>query len=88
MVAIFEGIAVGTIVLVVFHILVSIYARSLRREALEKAFDAGEGEGERDAFIEAGMQAYARSWLPKALYLIYLIPVVAVLFIVFVVNKS
>jgi hypothetical protein len=88
MAAIFEGIAIGTIVLVVFHILVSIYARSLRREALEEQFDAGDGTGDRETFIQAGMNAYAGSWLPKALYLIYLIPVVAVLFIIFVVNTS
>ena len=88
MVAIIEGVAVGTAVLMIFHFLVAIYARSVRREALEKEFDEGGQPGDRDAFIAAGMKDYAHSWRRRALFLIYLIPVVAVLFIIFVVNRS
>ena len=88
MVAMFEGVLVGTIVLIVFHFLVALWARSVRREALEKEFAASPAAVDRDAFIAAGMRAYRKSLRYRLLFVIYLIPVAAIVVITTVVNNS
>ena len=52
----------------------------------EKKFDAGGIEGERDAYIEAGMQAYEHGLRRRLLWLVYIIPMVVVLATVYAVN--
>lgn len=86
MIAMLKGLAVGTVVIVVFHFLVAVYLRSLRREALEKEFDEGGQNGTRDEFVAEGMRAYARSLVPRLLFAIYILPVVAAAVIVYLVN--
>ncbi len=68
------------------YLLVSIYSRSVRREKLEKKFDAGGIEGDRDAYIEAGMQAYEHGLRRRLLWLVYIIPTVAVGVTIYFVN--
>ncbi len=76
----------GFIGLSLIYLLVSIYSRSVRREKLEKQFDAGDVEGDRDAYIEAGMQAYRHGLRRKLILLVYVIPIMAVLLTTYLVN--
>jgi hypothetical protein len=68
------------------YLLVSLYARSLRREALEKEWDAGDRAEDRDKFIATGMQAYGRSLRRRLILLVYIVPAVAVPTIIYVMN--
>ena len=77
---------VAMIGLSVVYFLVSIYSRSVRREKLEKRWAAEKMEGDRDAWIEAGMKAYDKGLKKRLLWLIYILPMAAFFAIVFYVN--
>lgn len=68
----------GFVALSVVYLLVSVYSRSTRREALEKEFDAGGIEGDRDDYIRTGMQRYQHGLRRKLILLVYVIPTVVV----------
>lgn len=74
--------------LTVVYLLVSIYSRSVRREKLEKRFDAGGVEGDRAAYIEAGMQAYEKGLKKKLIWLVYILPMIAMIVTVYLVNVN
>jgi len=80
---IFEAIAAA-----LSYWLLLIYLRSLRREALEKAWDRGEVDSplDRDPYIEAGMAAFEESWLRRMLWLVVLVPYVVVGALILSVN--
>jgi len=88
MIAIIKLAFFGLIALTVLYVLIGIYSRSVRRETLEKKFDAGGIEGDRDAYIEAGMQAYAHGLKRRLLWLVYIIPTVVVVVTVYFVNSQ
>lgn len=68
--------------------LLLIYLRSLRREALEKAWDRGEAVGalDRAPYVEAGMVEFEQSWLRRMLWLVVLVPYVLVGGLIYFVN--
>lgn len=76
----------GYLGLTVMYFLVSIYSRSLRREALEKRFDAGGEDGDRDAYIAAGMAEYERGLRKKLIWLVYVIPTAVVIGLIYILN--
>jgi hypothetical protein len=86
MIGILRAAVLGFVLLSVVYVVVSIYSRSVRREKLEKKFDAGGIDGDRDAYIEAGMQAYNKSLRRRLIWLVYIIPAVSVSAIVYFVN--
>ncbi|SPH24505.1 hypothetical protein DEA8626_03557 [Defluviimonas aquaemixtae] len=80
----------GFIAMTIMYVLLSIYSRSVERERLEKEWDANHGGGgdsaARDAYIEAGMRAYQGSLRRKLIWLVYVIPTVLVLVLVYLTN--
>jgi hypothetical protein len=78
------------IVLSVVFVIVRIYSRSVRREKLEKEWDAdppeGQGATERAAFIEAGMAAYEHGLRRKLIWLVYIIPMILFAVIIYLIN--
>ena len=76
----------GLIALTVLYFLIGIYSRSVRRGTLERKFEAGGIEGDRDAYIEAGMQAYEHGLKRRLLWLVYIIPTVVGVVTVYFVN--
>jgi hypothetical protein len=86
MIAIIRLVVFGYLALTVIYVLVSLYSKSVRRERLEKEFDAGDVEGDRDDYIKAGMQAYAHGLKRRLLWLVYIIPTMVVVLTVYYVN--
>ena len=86
MIGILRAAVLGFVLLSVVYWLVSVYSRSVRREKLEKKFDAGGIEADRQAYIEAGMQAYNKSLRRRLIWLVYIIPAVGVSATVYFVN--
>lgn len=89
--ALIRFIVVGLIVLTVIYFSISIYSRSVRREKLEKAWDADHPSGDasdREAFIESGMQDYESGFRKRLILLVYVIPIVAVGIILYVTNAN
>ena len=79
-------IVFGFVGLTIVYWLVSIYSRSVRRETLEKRFDAGGVEGERDTYIAAGMAEYEQGLKKRLIWLVYIIPMVAMGLTIYFVN--
>lgn len=93
MIGLFRAGSLGFVILTVVYLLVSIYARSTQREALEKEWDtdpANEGRlpDERTAFIEAGMEAWRHSFRRRAILLVYIVPLVVAGVTVYLVNYN
>lgn len=86
MIAIIRLAVFGFIAMTVVYVLVSIYSGSVRRENLEKKFDAGGVEGDRDEYIKAGMDAYRHGLRHRLIWLVYIIPTVVVAVTVYLVN--
>ncbi len=76
----------GFIALTAVYFLVRIYARSLRREALEKRFDRGGIDGGREDFVRNGMAAYEKSLRRRLLWLVYIIPMAILVATIYLVN--
>jgi hypothetical protein len=76
------------VVLTVLFFLLRIYARSLRREALEKEWDAGNFEEPRDDHVARGMAAYEKGLFLKLLWLVYIIPTIVISALVYYLNFS
>lgn len=74
------------VVLTVLYLAVSIYARSLARERLEKRWDQGRGKGSRAHFIRLGLRQYQQSARAKLLLGIYILPMAAVAIVIYVLN--
>ena len=82
----------GFIGLSIVYLSISVYSRSVRREKLEKAWaeeNAGnEDMAARDAYVEKGIVAYNNSFRPKLIGLVYIIPTVIVMVIVYTTNTN
>ena len=77
---------IGFVVLTVFYVLLSLYSRSVRREKLEKEWDEEVKTGDRDAYIKKGMAEYEGSLRRKLIVLVYVIPVLLVIGMLYVIN--
>ncbi len=79
----------GFIGLSVIYLCLSIYSRSVRREKLEKAYDADPVAGmTRKQYVEKGVAEYNGSLRPKLLMLVYVIPAVIVAVTVYITNAN
>ncbi|TMV94875.1 hypothetical protein FGG78_01755 [Thioclava sp. BHET1] len=82
----------GFIGLSVIFVLVRIYARSLRREALEDAWaEARSGAAlyqTQEAYVAEGMRAYDKSLRRKLIWLVYVVPTVLVVAVIYLMNYT
>lgn len=76
-------LVVGFIVLTIVYVVVSIYSRSVRREKLEKHWDAEIGTGDRDAYIKQGLEAYRGSLRRKLILGVYVVPMLVFLVLLY-----
>jgi len=79
-------LVIALVGLTLVYLLVSVYSRSVRREKLEKRFDAGGVDGDRDTYIAEGMVAYEHGLKKKLLWLIYILPLTAMFVTAYLVN--
>lgn len=90
MIALLRLFVFGFIGLSVVYLLVSVYSRSVRRESLEKEWDAEHPDGgdrdARDAYIEDGMMDYQKSLRRKLVLLVYIVPAIAVAVVIYLTN--
>ena len=74
------------IVLSVIYVSLSLYSRSVRRGKLEAEWDEEIREGDREAFVKAGLEEYDTSLRRRLILGVYVIPVVIIGTIVYLVN--
>jgi hypothetical protein len=85
-IAVLRYVIFGFIGLSVLYLLVSVYSRSVRREKLEKHFDAGGVDGTRDDYIAQGMARYEKGLRKKLIWLVYVIPTAVVIGLIWILN--
>ena len=82
----------GFVILSVVYLVALIYSRSVRREELEKDWDARNpglrDDPARDAFVEDGMKSYGSSLRVKLLWLVYILPMAAILGTAWYINSQ
>lgn len=81
----------GLVAMTVAFWLLRLYFSSTQREELEKAWaedhpDRGDTAA-RDAYIESGMAEYRRGLGRKLIWLVYVIPTLAVLVLLYLTNE-
>lgn len=80
----------GFIAMAIMYVLLSVYSRSVERERLEKEWDGAHGSGgepgPRDAYIEAGMKDYEKSLRRNLIWLVFVVPTLAVLLLIYLTN--
>ncbi|WP_106745267.1 hypothetical protein [Yoonia maritima] len=85
-------IVFGFVGLSVLYLMVSVYSRSVRRERLEKEFDADHldnvDQDARDAYVAEGIASYNRSIRPKLIGLVYVVPTIAIGAIIYMINEN
>ncbi|MCX7890317.1 MAG: hypothetical protein N2422_11440 [Rhodobacteraceae bacterium] len=82
----------GFVALTVLYLLVSLYARSVERERLEKDWDgdpanAGAPDAARQRFIAEGMAAYRHSLRRRLVLLVYAVPLLSIAIVYYLVNS-
>ncbi len=79
----------GFVALGIIYLSISIYSRSVRREKLEKEFDENPVAGTtREAYVKQGVEAYNKSFRPKLIGLVFVIPPIVVAAIIYVTNVN
>ncbi|SEV99130.1 hypothetical protein SAMN05444851_0733 [Aliiroseovarius sediminilitoris] len=79
----------GFIGLSIVYVLVSLYSRSIRLEKLEDQWAEEHPDGDetdREAWLREGMEDYKKSFRPKLILLVYVIPALFVLMSVILIN--
>jgi len=78
------------VALTVVFLTVSAYSRSVRRERLEEEWDEDpKGDAAaRDAFIEDGMRDYEQGLRRRLIWLVYIIPTLLILLLIYFTNYS
>lgn len=91
MLALLRLIGLVLVIEALFYALLTVYLRSTRREALEKEWDrrhpdrAGDSP-ERRVFIRRAMQGFSRTLRGRLALLVLVLPVVAIVAIIIIVN--
>ena len=85
-------IVFGFLFLSVIYLALSWYSRSLRRERLENDWAENHPDDSesptRDAYIQDGMRRYESGLRKKLIWLVYIVPTVLVVAILFVTNTN
>ncbi|MGV6813106.1 MAG: hypothetical protein ACWA47_12715 [Brevirhabdus sp.] len=84
-------VILGFLLMTAAYFLISVYSKSVRRERLEKEWDAENPDGDdaaRANFVEQGMEEYHSGFRKKLIWLVYVIPTVLVISILFLTNSN
>ncbi|MHA6267393.1 hypothetical protein [uncultured Aliiroseovarius sp.] len=79
----------GFIGLSIVYVLVSLYSRSIRLEKLEDQWAEEHPDGDvtdRDAWLREGMEDYKKSFRPKLILLVYVVPTLFVILSLVLIN--
>lgn len=79
-------LVIGFFVLTIIYICLSLYSRSVRRGKLEAEWDEEVKSGDREAFVQEGLDDYDGSLRRKLILGVYVIPFCLVSFIIYATN--
>ncbi|WP_371168467.1 hypothetical protein [Aliiroseovarius sp. 2305UL8-7] len=84
-------IVFGFLGLSVIYVLASMYSRSIRLEKLEDQWAEEHPDGDetdREAWLREGMDDYHKSFRPKLILLVYIVPIILVTLSVILTNSN
>ena len=76
------------VVLTVIYVSVSFYSRAVRRDKLRRRWLEDGGEGDREAYVKAGLKDYDGSFRRRLILGVYVVPMAVVATIVYLVNYT
>ena len=76
------------IALTIVYVSVSLYSRSMRKEKLGRQWDEDIRDGDRAAYIAAGLKEYDTSLRRRLILGVYIVPVAVVGLIIYLVNYN
>ena len=76
----------GFVILTIIYVCLSFYSRSVRRGKLEAQWEEEGMTGDRDAFIDQGLEDYDGSLRRKLILGVYIVPVTFVAVLIYVIN--
>jgi hypothetical protein len=77
---------IGFVVLTIVYFCLSFYSRAVRRGKLEAEWEEEGMTGDRDAFIDQGLEEYDGSLRRKLIWGVYIVPVAFVMILIYVIN--
>lgn len=86
MLALLRLLFVLLILQTIVYVALSLYSRAQRRNKLEAEWDEEIRKGDRDAFIEQGLQEYDGSLRRKLILAVYIVPLTTIAVLVYVGN--
>ncbi len=78
--------AIAFIIMLLVYFVLSWWSRSVRRTKLENEWDTEIQSGDRDAFIEEGLEDYDGSLRRKLILGVFVVPYLVIGVLVYVVN--
>jgi amino acid transporter len=86
MIGITRLVLVVVVAQVIAYICLSLYSRSVRRNKLETWWDEKGHTGNKEAFVERGLQKYDNSFRRKLILAVFIVPWVAIAALIYVIN--
>lgn len=77
---------VGFVALTVVYVIVSFWSRQVRRGKLKKRWEEEGRPGDRETYVEAGLEDYDDSFRRKLILLVYIVPLAVIAAIIYAVN--
>ena len=77
---------VGFVVLTIIYIALSFYSRAVRKGKLQREWDEEGMTGDKDAWVQQGLEDYDGSLRRKLILGVYVVPVVVVTIIIYLTN--
>ena len=86
MLALGRLVVIGFIVLTVIYVCLSLYSRAVRKSKLRKEWEEEGRVGDRDAFVDKGLEDYDGSLRRKLILGVYVVPVCVMALIIYLTN--
>ncbi|MCW8844027.1 MAG: hypothetical protein OQK00_11500 [Rhodobacteraceae bacterium] len=77
---------IGFVVLTVIYVCLSFYSRAVRRGKLEAEWDEEGMTGDKEAWVDEGLEDYDGSLRRKLILGVYIVPVTLVILLIYFVN--
>ena len=78
-------VIVGFVVLTIIYVCLSLYSRSVRKRKLAEEWEASP-VGDREAFIDQGLEEYDSSLRRKLILGVYVVPTLVIALIIYLTN--
>ena len=76
------------LILTIIYAVLSFKARRQQRDKLAGAYETSDKSETKDAYIDKGLQSYQRSYRPKLIFMVYLIPLSVVCLLIYLANHT